>query len=237
MNTKRLALIASLGCALIDCSWSNYDGNYDAGTTTTLDTNGGRAISDDQLFVATFPPGSLTTTTQIVVSRVVNSESYCQGNNGACVPQAYTVTMRPSGSTSSLVGPVQLAFNMQNSANNFPLVEAFMVKPGPQVMPGSWGSDGAVHALQGPDTQSFTLGPYVIAHIPGRIGSTNACSNGMDNACDTCALSCCANQGYAPPHSAAGFHEACMCQGPSPGTENCLAGCLKTAGPSGETCQ
>ena len=236
----------------VGCTWGTYDGRYDAssddggnrndanvkGPSTLIESGlGGLVTSDDGLFTVAFPPGSLNTGTRASISRNLDASGlpqFCVTNNAVtCRSSAYTVTLTAEpggGPTSQLVGTIGVSFDLPKSGFNVPLNEAFLVKPGPQAMPGGWTSSGEVYGFLPADSSSSVLGPFAIVHAQGTIPSGQACAG--NDACDPCARACCASS--SAPSNSAGIHEACMCTGPSPSTDQCLGKCVRTGSP--QTC-
>jgi hypothetical protein len=241
----RTILIAT--ACLGACTWGTYDGkgvggdggnDKDSGAdafawpSQTIDpTVGGTATSDDGLFSVIFPTGSLNDRSDVTISRNFDAKdlpAFCKTKSVSCWQSAYAVTLKSSKGVGNtfLTGTVRLSFNIGPSA--FAQNQTFIVKVGPdQSMPGVWPpSTKVVNAFEPAGSASY-LGPYAIVNAFGQVSATTSCNG--SNVCDSCAQACCPGQSFSAP-PAAGIHESCVCAGPSPTTDDCMAKCILTAG-------
>ena len=215
-------------------------GGIDGGPwpSTLMPSAGGQLTSDDGLFTAVFFMGSVSTATRVSISRNLQSSglpTFCASSMAvSCWSSAYTLTLAtdPGGTPAQLTNAIALEFALGPSAFGVPQTETFIVAPGPQgpqAMPGVWATNGNVDGVQSANGAS-TLGPYAIVHSgTPAVPSSTACNGG--DVCNACARGC--GSSRLSPAPSAGIHEACICTGPSPSTDQYLASCVSA---SSETC-
>ena len=222
------------GCP--NCGYCHGTPDHDPTGTLINPGSVGLATSDDGLFTAGFPMGSVRTTTRVTISQnlPIQGSPPCQSVN--CWYTEYTITLAtdPGGAPTQLTGPIGLSFALLMSGFLQLQSETYMVaaaqgSQGPQALPGVWPPNGNVDGVQSSNGAGSTLGPYAIVHAGPAVPSSTAC-NGKD-VCNGCARGCCPSP--VSPAASAGIHEACICTGASPSTEECLGNCVTA---SSETC-